>query len=141
MAILSAGDAQAVRKEFDKLGGPVTLTAFTSALGPETNAQTEALLREVAALSDRISLEILNPHIDRERAEAFGIEVTPAVAVSGAQDWGIRFLGIPAGYEFANLIDAIVVASTGEPGLSAETRASLADLAADVTIKVFATPT
>ena len=61
--------------------------------------------------------------------------------VEGARDYGIRFLGIPNGYEFSNLIDATILASSGEPGLTAETRAALAELADDVDIKVFSTPT
>lgn len=141
MSMLSAQDARAVTQEFEKLGGPVKLVVFASELGPETNAQAVALVREVAALSDKLSVEVLNPFIDRERAAAYGVDVTPAVVVEGPEDYGIRFLGIPAGYEFANLIDSIIVASTGEPALSEDTRASLAALAEDVTIKVFTTPT
>jgi alkyl hydroperoxide reductase subunit AhpF len=63
------------------------------------------------------------------------------VVVEGAQDYGIRFLGIPAGYEFSNLIDSIIAVSAGQTGLSDETKATLAGLTEDVTIKVFATPT
>jgi len=65
----------------------------------------------------------------------------PAIVVEGARDYGIRFYGVPTGYEFSNLIDAIIVASTGEPALSDDTKASLAALAGDVDIKVFSTPT
>jgi energy-coupling factor transporter ATP-binding protein EcfA2 len=107
----------------------------------ETNAQTIALSREVAALSDQVELEVLNPYIDRDRAAAYGIDVAPSIVVEGARDYGIRFLGFPGGYEFANLIDSIVLASSGEPGLSESTKASLEALADDVTIKVFTTPT
>jgi alkyl hydroperoxide reductase subunit AhpF len=103
--------------------------------------QNEQLIREVAALDERISVEVLNPAIDRECAEAYGIDQVPATVVEGARDYGIRFLGIPSGYEFSNLIDAIIVASSGEPGLTKETQTSLAGLTGDVTIKVFSTPT
>ena len=141
MAMLSAQHEQEVRRELDKMGGPAKMVVFASELGGETNAQTIALVREVAALSDQIEVEVLNPYIDRERAAAYGIEAAPSIIVEGARDYGIRFLGFPGGYEFANLIDSIVVASSGEPGLSDTTRASLEALADDVTIKVFTTPT
>ena len=118
MGFLSAQDEQAVKKQFEQIGGPVKLTVFASELGPETNAQTVALVKEVAALSDKLS-----------------------VAVEGAKDYGIRFLGIPAGYEFSNLIDSIIAVSRGEAQLKDETKAALAGLTEDVTIKVFATPT
>jgi alkyl hydroperoxide reductase subunit AhpF len=141
MGFLSAKDEAAVRKEFERIGGPVKLTVFASELGGDQNAQTVALLKEVAALSDQLSVTVLNPHIERAQAEAYGVTESPAVVVEGAQDYGIRFLGMPGGYEFSNLIDSIIAVSTGEAGLSDETKATLAGLTDDVTIKVFATPT
>ncbi len=141
MGFLTAQDEAAVKKEFERIGGPVKLTVFASELGGEHNTQTVALIREVAALSDQLSVAVLNPHIETEQAKAYGIDVAPAVIVEGARDYGIRFLGLPAGYEFSNLIDSIVAASTGEAALSAETKTALAGLTEDVTIKVFTTPT
>ena len=67
--------------------------------------------------------------------------LSPAVVVEGERDYGIRFLGIPAGYEFSNLIDSIIAVSNGEAALSDDTKAALADLTEAVTIKVFSTPT
>ncbi len=141
MAFLSAKDEAAVKQEFQRIGGPVKLTVFASELGGEHNAQTVALIREVAALSDKLSVAALNPHIDRDQAAAYGITESPVVVVEGAEDYGIRFLGIPAGYEFSNLIDSIIAVSTGDVGLSEATKSALAGLTEDVTIKVFATPT
>jgi alkyl hydroperoxide reductase subunit AhpF len=141
MAFLSAEDEQAVRAEFARIGGPVKLTVFASELGAETNPQTVALIREVAALDDRISVSVLNPHIEREQAQAYGVDVSPAVVVEGAEDYGIRFLGLPGGYEFSNLIDSIIAVSSGQAGLTDATKAALAGLTDDVVIKVFATPT
>ena len=66
--------------------------------------------------------------------------MTPAVVVEGAQDYGIRFLGIPAGYEFSNLIDSIVAVSTRRGAAQGGDQAALAGLTEDVTIKVFARP-
>ena len=142
MPILTDRDRAAVRKEFEKLTGPVKLVVFSQELlAGELCRQNEQLVREVAELSDTITVEVLNPAIDRERAQAYGVDQVPAIAVEGARDYGIRFYGVPLGYEFSNLIDAIIVASTGEPALSEDTKAALRALAADVEIKVFATPT
>ncbi len=141
MGFLTPQDEQAVKKEFEKLAGPVTLTVFASELGSENNAETVALIKEVAALSDQIAVKVLNPHIERDETAAYGVSATPAVAVEGAKDYGIRFLGVPAGYEFSNLIDSIVAVSGGEAQLKEETKTALAGLTEDVVIKVFATPT
>ena len=98
-------------------------------------------MREVAELSDKITVEVLNPAIDRERAAAYGIDQVPAIVVEGARNYGLRFLGIPAGYEFSNLLDSMIIASSGETGLSEATKTSLGSLTTDVEIKVFSTPT
>jgi alkyl hydroperoxide reductase subunit AhpF len=142
MPILTERDQTAVRKEFERLAGPVKLVVFSQELAAgDLCRQNEGLMREVAELSDHITVEVLNLAIDRERAERYGVDQVPAIVVEGARDYGIRFYGIPLGYEFSNLIDSIIVASSGEPALSADTLASLRALASDVDIKVFSTPT
>ncbi|PYN76280.1 MAG: hypothetical protein DMD97_11955 [Candidatus Rokuibacteriota bacterium] len=140
--ILTERDQTAVRKEFERISGKVKLVAFSQELtAADLCRQNEQLVREVAALSEQITVEVLNLAIDRERAEAYGIDQVPAIVVEGARDYGLRFYGVPLGYEFSNLIDSIIVASTGVPALSEDTLASLRALASDVDIKVFSTPT
>ena len=142
MPILQPRDEDAVRKEFQRISGSVKLVVFSQELvAQDLCRQNEQLIKEVAALSDRISVEVLNPAVDRERAATYGIEDVPATVVEGARDYGVRFLGIPAGYEFSNLIDSIIAVSSGEASLTDDTKASLATLAGDVRIKVFSTPT
>ncbi len=139
---MTARDEQEVRKQFEGLRDSVKLVVFSQSLSAaELCRQNERLVREVADLSDKISVEVLNLAIDRERAETYGVDLVPAIVVEGARDYGIRFYGVPTGYEFSNLIDAIIVASTGEPALSDATKSSLAALAGPVDIKVFSTPT
>ena len=142
MPILQTRDEEAVRKEFERIGGPVKLVVFSQALAAaDLCRQNEQLVKEVAALNAQISVEVLNLAIDRDRAAAYKVDQVPAIVVEGARDYGIRFFGIPSGYEFSNLIDAIILVSTGEPQLTEQTKASLGGLAGDVEIKVFSTPT
>src|SRR5258706_7475684 len=116
MGFLSEKDEAAVRKEFERVGGPVKLTVFASELGGEHNGQTVSLIREVAALSDQLSVTVLNPHIERDQAAAYGVSESPAVVVEGAQDYGIRLLGMPGGYGFFKLIHSIVAVFTRDAG-------------------------
>ncbi|MBI1893767.1 MAG: thioredoxin family protein [Candidatus Rokubacteria bacterium] len=141
MAFLSDRDRQAVQQELAKLAGPVKLIVFTQELGAETCVQTEQLLKEVADSSDQVSLEIYNLILDREKAEQYGVDRVPAIVVEGARDYGIRFYGLPAGYEFSNLIDSMLLASSGRPQLSDETLDRLASVQKPVSIQVFTTPT
>jgi len=142
MAILSEQNVSQIREIFSELRDPVKLVVFSQSLeAAELCAQNEALVREVAAISDKLSVEALNLAIDRERADGYGVNQVPAIVVEGARDYGLRFYGVPTGYEFTNLIDAIVVASTAEPELSDATKTALAGLERDVEIKIFSTPT
>jgi glutaredoxin-like protein len=57
------------------------------------------------------------------------------------KDYGIRFYGIPSGYEFSSIIEDIMMVAEGESGLSAETKAWAAALESPVHLQVFVTPT
>jgi alkyl hydroperoxide reductase subunit AhpF len=143
MGILTDRDRAAVTDELAKLAGPVRLLVFGQQLGPgaEYSVETERLVREVAECSDKVSVEVFNLHIDREQAERYAIDRTPAIVVEGERDYGIRFFGIPAGYEFTNLIDAMQVVASGEPKLSPETLERVRGLTTPIHIQVFTTPT
>src|SRR2546425_9795428 len=142
MALLSAENVSQVRDLFQALRDPVKLVVFSQSLAAaELCARNESLVREVAATSELISVEVLNLAIDRERAEAYGVTQVPAIVVEGARDYGLRFYGVPTGYEFSNLIDAIVIASTGEATLSDATKTALAGIGSGAGIKGFLPPT
>jgi alkyl hydroperoxide reductase subunit AhpF len=143
MAILSERDRTGVREQLATLAGPVKLVVFSAQLGEgaEYAVENERLMREVAECADGVSVEALNLHLDRERAAAYGVDRVPTTVVEGARDHGIRFVGIPMGYEFTNLIDAILVVASGQPALAPETLARLAPLRTPVHLQVFTTPT
>ncbi|HAJ35885.1 MAG TPA: glutaredoxin [Chloroflexi bacterium] len=149
MAILNDDIKQQVREVLSDLNAPVKLVVFTQGEGGAIEcqmcAETRALIEEVAALSDKVSVEVRDFVKDSEVAEAYGIDKIPAVAVvregDEPADFGIRLFGIPSGYEFGTLIEDIRLASSGNPELSEKTLAQLAQLTSPVQIQVFVTPT
>ena len=144
MALLSEEDRQTVRGHLSTLTAPVTLLFFTQTIGaPETALVARQILDELVSLSDRLSLEEVNVVLEKERAAAFGISGIPAVAVlRDGTDTRIRFLGAPAGYEFMSLVEAVILAGTGDSGLSEESRQLIAEhVTGPLDIKVFVTPT
>ena len=141
MPMLNDHVREQVRGSFATMAGPVRLVFFEQTLNCETCRETRALLEEVAALSDKISLESYNLQIDREKAKEFEVEAAPAVAVVGGKDHGIRFYGIPAGYEFGTLIEAILDVSNGRVSLAPGTIEGLKALRSPVHMRVFVTPT
>jgi glutaredoxin-like protein len=141
MALLSDRDAKDVRAQLAKLTGPVSLVNFTQELACQYCRETEMLLKEVAALSDKISLEVYNFQLDKAQVAQYRVDKIPATVVAGAKDYGIRFYGIPHGYEFSAFLAAIKDVSRGGTDLGTESRAALAELVQPVHLQVFSTPT
>ena len=141
MPILSPSDAARVREMLASLPNPVRLVFFTQTLNCDTCEPTKQILGEVAELSEQIAVEEHNFLLEGELAATYGIDRVPAIAVVGGQDDGIRFLGIPSGYEFMSLLDAIQMVSAGDSGLNDASRALLAGLESPLALQVFVTPT
>jgi glutaredoxin-like protein len=144
MPLLSESDRQTVRTHLAAITQPVTLLFFTQTFGaPETVTIAKQVLDEVVSLSEDVSIEEANLILDKERAAQFGIGHIPAIVLlRNGEDTRMRFLGAPAGYEFMSLIQAVILAGTTDSGLSAQTRAAIAErVTAPLDIKVFVTPT
>jgi glutaredoxin-like protein len=141
MAILSDRDRREVERQLQGLTGPVKLVNFTQELACQYCRETELLLREVAELSDKISLEVYNFQLDKEKVAQYRVDKIPATVVEGVKDFGIRFYGIPLGYEFASFLAAIQTASKGSTDLTPETKSALAGITQPTHIQVFSTPT
>jgi alkyl hydroperoxide reductase subunit AhpF len=142
MALITEDVATQLREEFSHLVNPVRLAVFSQALADPVSEEVRRLVEEIAALDPRVSAEVLNFVLDKDRVETLGIARIPAVAVLGEEkDYGIRFYGLPSGYEFGTLIDAILLVSSGASSLSDATRAVLGKLEQPIHIQVFSTPT
>jgi alkyl hydroperoxide reductase subunit AhpF len=142
MALLTEDVVEQLKEEFAKLVNPVRLVVFSQALADPESEQVKLLVEELAALDPKLSVEAVNFILDKQRGESLGIARTPAIAILGAdKDYGMRFYGLPTGYEFGTLVDAILLVSGGESGLSDQTKSALKELSRPVHIQVFSTPT
>lgn len=142
MALINEEVASQLREEFETLVNPVRLAVFSQALSDPGSEQVKRLVEELALLSEKLSAESYNFVLDTDKVQALGIQRIPAIAILGeSSDPGIRFYGLPSGYEFGSLVDTILDVSRGEAELSDETRKALADLQNPVHIQVFSTPT
>lgn len=141
MAILSEDLRDTLQKEFEELPGKVRLAVFTQEFECAHCRENTSLAQEVASLSDKIDIEIYNFALDKEAVERYGVDKIPAIAVEGEKDYGVRFYGVPAGYEFTSLIEAIKDVSAGESGLAPKTKEALKGLKDPLHLQVFVTPT
>ena len=139
--ILQERERQVIRQRLAGLASPIRLINFTQELECDTCRETRQLLEETAALSDMVTFEVYNFQTDRDQRDAFGIDKIPATVVMGEKDYGIRYYGVPSGYEFASLLETMLLVASGDSGLAPATRARLAQLEKPLHLEVFVTPT
>ena len=141
MSLIKEEQQEQLKEKFKELDGDVKLVVFTQEMECQYCEQTRELAEDIAALSDKITVEVYDFVADKDKVEEYNIDKIPATVVEGEKDYGIRFYGIPGGYEFVSLIDAITAVSAGETGLSDETKTALNQLRDSVHIQVFVTLT
>ena len=147
MPLLSPADKDKLREKFEEMTADVRLLFFTQALGCETCLHTRQILAELPPLSSRISIEEVNLVLEKGKADEYGVDRVPAIAVLSQDQAGqthdsrIRFLGTPAGYEFISLVQAILLVGGGGSNLTEKNRQRVAAVDKPVTMRVFATPT
>ena len=148
--LLREADRTSVRKHFEDLAGPVSVTVYSRKESPlvapgRTPCQTcptaEALLREVEGLSERFTVEIRDVDKAPDAARDAGIFRLPAIELTGAAKGLVRFLGLPDGHDFGSLITAATWVSGAPLTLSEDAAEQLGRLRRPVHIKVFTTPT
>jgi glutaredoxin-like protein len=106
---------------------------------------TLELLKEVASLSEKLSLQSYDLENDAILAKKYNVDKTPGFVLlsnfgEDLDDFGIRYAGIPAGHEFTSLINDILIVSKRDSGLAVETREALGKLDKKVLLQVFVTP-
>jgi glutaredoxin-like protein len=132
-----------LQKKLSPLKKQVKLVLFIQELDCQYCKETQQLLKELSETSDMIELEIKNNIIDKNDAEKYGIDKTPAILMLDEEgnDYGIKFYGIPSGYEFSTLLEDILLFGTGEHGLSDKVVEQIKSVKNPVHLQVFVTPT
>jgi len=153
MALLTPEIQNDIKKIFEELTNDVRLLFFTQHVSPliipgreqqdcPTCEDTQKLLEEVAALSDKLHLEIHEVSAGSEIAREYGIDRVPAlIMIADGVKGKVRYFGLPAGYEFSVLLGSLVDVSKAEPDLSEDTMKVLDTLDKDLHFQVFVTPT
>jgi alkyl hydroperoxide reductase subunit AhpF len=142
MPLLRAEEETKVREWFAGLERPVELFV---AIGPEETpgvgsrdvdfgAEMVRVCEGLAELGDTVSCRV--------EEEPEGFPRFPAVSIRpNGRDEGVRYDGLPWGYELGSLVGGIVEAGRKEPTLRPASLAALEELDRDLAVDVFVTPT
>ncbi len=139
MPVLGEREQEAIRGVFAGLAREVPVRLV---LGPEEapvtvivagrdldfGSETRSLLEQVAELSDRVTLTV-DETVERGR--------WPEITIGN----GLRYHGLPWGYELSTVVGAIAEAGKNESSLSEDSLTALATLRRPVEIEVYVTPT
>ena len=118
---------------------PVRVIMFTQQMECQYCVQTKQLITDLAGLNDKIRAEVHDFVADSQLAKDYGVDKVPAIVLLGEKDYGIRFYGLPYGYEFQTLMQGLIAVSRGKTDLSEETKAKLRAVNVPVHIQVFVT--
>ncbi len=145
MSLLDKDTRKQITEMFQAMNKPVKMVVFTQEFECQYCKETRQIAEELSALSDKISLEVYDFVADSDLAQQYGVDKIPATVIleggEAGKDYGIRYYGIPSGYEFSSLIHDVMMVSEGDPQLSQEMTDWLAGLETPVHLQVFVTPT
>ena len=141
MGALKEKDKEKVANILKGLEKDVKIVMFTQEMECPRCEMTRLMLEEISGLSDKLSFEVHDFVADADLAKKYGVDKIPATVLLGDKDYGIRFYGVPAGYEFNVLIEDILDAGKRNPGLSKEVMTELAKVDRPVHMQVLISPT
>ncbi|HEY0592595.1 MAG TPA: hypothetical protein VGE86_04550 [Thermoanaerobaculia bacterium] len=141
MALLDDKIRKDIGEVLKAMGSGVRLVSFTQDFECHSCSDTRTLISELASVSDKLSHEVYDLVADKAKADELGVDKVPATVVARDGAARVRFYGIPAGYEFATLLEDIVSLSHDDSGLTEESREKLVKVDKPVHLQVLVTPT
>jgi glutaredoxin-like protein len=139
--VLQNSDKEIIQKKFVGLTNDVKFIVFTQELECQFCKETRELAVDLGTLSSKIKVKIYDFVKNGDEVMEYKIKRIPAIAIVGKLDFGIRYYGVPAGYELATMIDTIIDVSKGTTSLTEAIKNRLAEIKKDVHLQVFVSPT
>ncbi|MEM0441335.1 MAG: thioredoxin family protein [Candidatus Caldarchaeum sp.] len=143
MPILTERDKRAVRSRLQgNLENPVRMKVFTQEFECQYCSDLRTLVEELSELGDgKLEHEIYDFEKNADLAARWKVDKIPALLIHGLKEYKVRYFGLPAGYEFAALLDDLIDVSRGVSRLSPSVKQKVKEIDRPVHIQVFVTPT
>jgi len=124
-----------------KVPNSVKLVLFTQESDCQFCKDAVGLSQELAGLSDKLSVEVYDLLKEAAKAAEYHVDKVPAFVVAGDKDYGLRYYGVPAGFEFTTLLTLVELVGSRDSGLKPESKAKLSGLTSPADIQMFVTLT
>ncbi len=139
--ILNDIQKEQIRKQFEKLTGDVELIVFTQENECLFCKDTRELILDLGTLSPKIKTKVYDFVKNGDEDLKYNIKRIPALAIIGNKDYGIRYYGMPTGYEFPVIVDDIIDVSRGATSLPDSVKKRLSEIKKPVHLQIFVSPT
>jgi glutaredoxin-like protein len=140
-SLIGKEDAAEIRRLFRaNLTRDVRVLLFTSKRGCLYCGQTKQLLEDVASLTDKIKVEVLDRDEEHAKVEELRVELAPTTVIVASNGSKLYYVGMPGGRQLRSLVEDLVDASNGRVEMDEEIRAIIDRVKSETVIRVFVTP-
>jgi len=110
MALLSNEDREYLKGLFTGMKRDVNILLFTTEEKDFCHFcnDIKSILDELKSISDKIQVKEYSFEKNKDEVEKFKVKRGPALVLMADKDLGVKYYGIPAGYEFSSLVEDIV---------------------------------
>ncbi|NLM77357.1 MAG: glutaredoxin [Ruminococcaceae bacterium] len=142
MSLFDSKIEEQLRSILGQMQKKVQLVFFSQEIECQSCHDAHQFVKEIAALNDKLSMEVLNLVVDKDKAAQYQVDKVPAIVVldEAGVDTGIKFYGIPGGYEINSFLGAILSVSGQKEALPDDLAKRISAISKPVHIQVFVTP-
>lgn len=139
MALFEENVKQQLKGILEQLGEEVQIIYFTQEIECQTCRDGRQFVEEISELSDKLKLIKYNLVTDKEKSKLYNVDKVPAIALADkdGKDTGIRFYGVPGGYEINSFLSALIEVSGKGAELPPQIDERVKKIKKDVHIQVF----
>ncbi len=132
-----------LKEVFTKMVNDVTIALFTDGEDCLTCKETKEFMQDIETLSDKIHLKEYDINKHDELAKMYHVEMVPSIVLLNNKNeyQGVKFNGIPAGYEINSFVSAILEVSGNATPVPEKLLSRIKSINKPVNIKVFITLT
>lgn len=141
MKLFNEETTKQLQDVFSAMKNDVTIALFTKDEPCETCSETQDFMSEFEELSEKIHLKQFHLVNDAELAAKYNVTLTPSIVLLDANETyrGVKFNGIPAGYEINSFVSGVLEVSGASNDLPESIQTRLSKITKPTNIKVFVT--
>lgn len=141
MALFDEQVQQQLKGILDQLGNDVNIIYFTQEFECQSCRDGRMFVEEISALNDKLKLQKYNLVTDADKADLYKVDKVPAIVLADkdGKDTGMRFYGVPGGYEINSFLAALMEVSGKKEQMPPDLEKRIKNIDKKVHIQVFVT--